>query len=386
LDAAESRLLAELHDRRATEKDAGLATTRWLARDARVPARVAKQRLSTALTLDRFLPAVADAFTEARIGFDHAQVFANVVNVRNADAFAVLAPQYLDTAANTDFYRWRADVRAAAELLDPDGTHDPASDLTRNRLHLSPTDGLLLLRGELVGDHALIAREAIEAKTDELFRQYSREREQFPDATIPPRATLGAMALVELLRQAQGIDADSSTGPRTDASIVIHADHAPEDPANPPETALAAAGQGTGPVVTTRDGQRLSKSTSAVLVCAALFQVLITSVTGTGVPIAETDGYQPNRAMRRQLRHRDGGCTFPGCGAKPDWCDAHHLEHWPAGPTALHNLTLLCRRHHRAVHRHGWTVTLGTDGWTTWTSPGGTTRPGQRHSRVRAGP
>jgi hypothetical protein len=215
----------------------------------------------------------------------------------------------------------RERVRAAAELLDPDGAHDPASDLTRNRLHLSPTDGLLLLRGELVGDHALIAREAIEAKTDELFRQYSREREQFPDATIPPRSTLRALALVELLRRAQGVDPDSSTGPRTDASIVIHADHAPEDPANPPETALAAAGQGTGPVVTTRDGQRLSKSTSAVLVCAALFQVLITSVTGTGVPLAETDGYQPNRAMRRQLRHRDGGCTFPGCAAKPEWCD-----------------------------------------------------------------
>src|SRR5688572_18585737 len=63
LGAAESRLLAELHERRATEQHAALATTRWLAREARVPANVAKRRLTTALTLDRFLPAVADAFT-----------------------------------------------------------------------------------------------------------------------------------------------------------------------------------------------------------------------------------------------------------------------------------------------------------------------------------
>ena len=91
LDAAEGRLLVELHERRATEQHAALATTRWLAREARVPAKAAKDRLSTALTLDRFLPAVADAFTEARIGFDHATVFAQVVNVRNAAALAVLS-------------------------------------------------------------------------------------------------------------------------------------------------------------------------------------------------------------------------------------------------------------------------------------------------------
>src|SRR5688572_4052437 len=70
LDAAEGRLLAELHERRSTERQAALATSRWLAREARVPAKVAKDRLSTALQLDRFLPAVADAFTEGRIGFD----------------------------------------------------------------------------------------------------------------------------------------------------------------------------------------------------------------------------------------------------------------------------------------------------------------------------
>ena len=74
------------------------------------------------------------------------------------------------------------------------------------------------------------------------------------------------------------------------------------------------------------------------------------------------------------------------CPSNRGKLNAHHIEHWPLGPTALHNLTLLCRRHHGAVHRHGWTVTLGDDGWTTWTSPGGTTRPGQRHGRTRAGP
>lgn len=63
--------------------------------------------------------------------------------------------------------------------------------------------------------------------------------------------------------------------------------------------------------------------------------------------------------QRRALWHRDRGCTYPGCSAPPWWTDAHHIEHWSdGGVTALSNLTLLCRRHHGAVHRHGDTATV----------------------------
>jgi hypothetical protein len=54
---------------------------------------------------------------------------------------------------------------------------------------------------------------------------------------------------------------------------------------------------------------------------------------------------------------RDGGCRFPGCDRPHSWCDAHHVVHWAdGGETAVRNLLLLCRPHHRAVHR-GFTVT-----------------------------
>jgi hypothetical protein len=65
-------------------------------------------------------------------------------------------------------------------------------------------------------------------------------------------------------------------------------------------------------------------------------------------------------AMRRAVAIRDRGCRFPGCDRPQGWCDAHHVVHWAdGGPTALQNLVLLCRRHHRMVHaRRGFSLRL----------------------------
>ena len=48
---------------------------------------------------------------------------------------------------------------------------------------------------------------------------------------------------------------------------------------------------------------------------------------------------------------RDGGCTYPGCSAPPQWTDGHHLIHWADfGVSDLQNGALLCGRHHTTVH------------------------------------
>jgi hypothetical protein len=63
--------------------------------------------------------------------------------------------------------------------------------------------------------------------------------------------------------------------------------------------------------------------------------------------------------MRRALVQRDGGCAHPGCAIPPEWCTAHHIVPWlDGGPTALHNLVLLCPHHHRMVHHSQWTIEM----------------------------
>jgi hypothetical protein len=62
------------------------------------------------------------------------------------------------------------------------------------------------------------------------------------------------------------------------------------------------------------------------------------------------------RSLLRVLRHRDGGCRFPGC-TRTRWVHAHHLIFWAdGGRTDAANLVLLCSAHHRFVHEGGWRI------------------------------
>jgi hypothetical protein len=67
-------------------------------------------------------------------------------------------------------------------------------------------------------------------------------------------------------------------------------------------------------------------------------------------------------AIRRALQRRDQGCRFQGCTAHK-YVDAHQIVHWAdGGETKMDNLVLLCRHHHRLVHKGGYAVRMTTRG------------------------
>ena len=80
-------------------------------------------------------------------------------------------------------------------------------------------------------------------------------------------------------------------------------------------------------------------------------------------------------ALRRALAARDGQCRFPGCAARR--CDARTTSGTGprAGRTALANLVLPCRRHHRAVHEEDFRVRVDAGGATTFLRPDGRPLP-----------
>ncbi|MCE3551591.1 HNH endonuclease [Pseudonocardia sp. RS11V-5] len=63
--------------------------------------------------------------------------------------------------------------------------------------------------------------------------------------------------------------------------------------------------------------------------------------------------------LRRAVTSRDGGCAHPGCDRPPSWCEIHHVIPWEhGGHTALGNLVMLCKAHHRQIHTTDWVVRL----------------------------
>lgn len=373
-DAAEAHTVAQLDDLRITDLRCGHATSKWLADRGGLPLGVARGRLTVAKQLARQLPDVDRALSEGRIGFDHARVLAEVVNDRNVEAMTPLLDDLIEASGGTVFADWRGHVVALAALLDADGGHDPAGDVARNTLTLSPSDGFMLGRFELTGEHALTVHDTLHAVADELFHQHSRDHAQFPELEVPGRPTLLALALEEVCRRALAVDRHSTKPPRVEATITLHAGAATE----------------TTPAVLwsihDRLGSPLPAATLPTFLCdPVMYAVLLDSL---GLP---KDLGRSSRtitpAQRRGLTVRDGGCTFPGCDSPAAWTDAHHILEWVAdvGPTDLSNLILLCRRHHRVAHRRGWSLEL-VDGWTRWCTPSGDARWGQRHHRQRAGP
>ncbi|ADP79052.1 HNH endonuclease signature motif containing protein [Pseudofrankia inefficax] len=78
----------------------------------------------------------------------------------------------------------------------------------------------------------------------------------------------------------------------------------------------------------------------------------------------------PTPALARLVRHQQTRCVFPGCGMPATRTDIDHVTaHAEGGATALDNLGLLCRHHHRAKHGGQWTLEQSKPGVFVWTSP-----------------
>jgi hypothetical protein len=127
------------------------------------------------------------------------------------------------------------------------------------------------------------------------------------------------------------------------------------------------AGAWTGPQTRAR--------IEAVLCDARISRALLDERGQVQSLIAVSD--QITAAQRKAVSARDRHCLAKGCHRPPAFCDVHHLDHRAdGGATTVHNLVLLCRRHHLAWHRG--TLRL-SDLHTPWLDPIGEELPAEHN-------
>jgi hypothetical protein len=116
----------------------------------------------------------------------------------------------------------------------------------------------------------------------------------------------------------------------------------------------------------------LSGHEAAALVCDAAVRRIVVDGRSTVLDYGQAVRTAPAE-LYNVLLARDQGCRWPGCDRPGSHCDAHHVVWFEdGGRTGVDNLVLLCRRHHRKLHRHhDWRAKLLPDGTLEITDPQG---------------
>jgi Domain of unknown function (DUF222)/HNH endonuclease len=216
------------------------------------------------------------------------------------------------------------------------------------------------------------------------YRDEGRRFEMHAELPAAQGATV-AQAIDRITATIPPMPGERATGPgaarRADALVALCSARLAADP--DPERATivlhARVGREAG-VVTAAEiegGGIAQRTVLERLLCAARIETVHEDATGRVIGVGRITRVPPAWLLR-QVRFRDKGCRFPGCGAR-GFTQAHHIVFWrDGGGTDLSNLALLCSWHHKLVHEYGWWIKGYAEGELRWYKPDGT--------RYRAGP
>jgi Domain of unknown function (DUF222)/HNH endonuclease len=328
LDAERARRLAEVERRGTWAIDGHLSVVSWLAARVRVGFGRASQQVKMSRAL-RVMPVTSDALGSGELSSEAAGL---LISAREAapEAFSEAEPMLVDAAEILPVREFRTAIAYWRQAADASAEEARARRIYEGRhLHVSPTiEGTVRIDGDLDPESGQTVLVALRAMQDAWARDGDEDRR-----TAPQRR---ADALTELCRTwLDRSDRPQVAGERPHVVVTVDLESLTGKLGKRSEL------EDTGPI-TPEMARRLA--------CDAGVSRVLTKGASEPLDVGRKTPVVPS-GMRRALVVRDGGCRFPDCGRPQSWCDAHHVEHWAdGGETALENLVLLCRPHHRAVH------------------------------------
>jgi len=283
------------------------------------------------------LPATAAMFTTAQLGLRHVEVIAEALRSPAAQRLSphVWAAAEEKLAEQAPAYR-PAELAVFAHdlisVLDQDGPGERDDESAQlNELHLSLRTGKL--KGQLDG----LTRELLATTLDALCLPRGPD----DNRSAPQRR---ADALGEICQQVlDSAQLPQTGGERPHLNIIIAL----------PELERRAR------AASLDFGSHLPPADLRMLACDARVVPVVLGGAGQPLDVGRARRTIPD-GLRRAIAARDRGCAKPGCGRPASWSEIHHLEAWEnGGDTAIHNCVMLCRFHHRLLHREsGWTVRI----------------------------
>jgi Domain of unknown function (DUF222)/HNH endonuclease len=376
LDAATARLLDLLREFDARGGwNAGFRNcAAWLSWRTGLGPGAAREHVRVSRALSS-LPRMAQAFAGGELSYAKVRAFTRVATPQTEER--LLAFGRAGTAEHVErlVRGWRRVDRQAE-------ARETARQHAGRELYVYPdADGTVIVQGRLTPEVGAVLKQALVAAREALYPSQKHPGQPTParsgNSPTMPQRQADALALLAESALHHGVDPGA---PADRYQVVVHVD-APVL-AEPEHSAPSAGPDGTSVPAGTfhpagqselEDGARVPAGTARRLACDASRVVMRHDRAGRLVEVAARTRTIP-LTLRRALLHRDGGCRFPGCGLP--FGQGHHIRHWAqGGPTKLSNLTLLCRRHHRAVHEEGYQVERLPDGELQFRLPNGRPLP-----------
>jgi hypothetical protein len=334
------------------ELDGAASAGGWLRARANLAPGAARALVREGRLLREALPETAQALAAGQITPAHVRVLTAVCekNTERRQAITDAEPVLVQAARELDPTGLRQVVDRWTCQVDPvTAAADDTDRFSARWLSVSRTfGGMVAIDGLLDPEGGTVLLTALDALTD---RAYDR----LDDRTPRQRR---ADALVEAARHVLDHGELPQTGGHR-PHLMLTIDH------------TVAQGSATAGAELDRAGPITAEAALRML-CDAQLTPLLVDDQGQPLDIGRARRTIPP-AVRRAVIARDTHCVFTGCDRPPQWCEVHHVQPWSqGGATALPNLVLLCRRHHRALHHDGFTLT-GTPGHTLATlRPDGT--------------
>ena len=332
-------------------REVGVASmSGWLVAATGTTRRDAGRRASLANTLAE-LPLLAAAMRAGEVPVEAARVIARALTPRTRRLFDIFTQaMFVDAAKYKPLDALAADVEHWLDVVDPDG---PApDDPTTDTLHAGTVGDRVLMRGDLSRETGMPLLAALE---EEMVKIRATEPTD-PDGGVVFRAVSNRRAAALANLCARGAAAPDSTTRREPAFIVIDDTTAAGVPRFELPDGTFVPARLARRWVTDADRLRLVFADAGSGATARF-------VDPDGNVVADLDlgrtARYANRAQRRALAARDGGCAFPGCDRPHRSCDAHHIVWWEhGGTTDLDNLVLLCRFHHVITHARLYRIAM----------------------------
>ena len=310
----------------------------------------AQRRLAVAETLVESLPGALRSLQSGAISYLHAMTLTEAVYGLDAEVATAVETRVLARAGEQSLANFKRSVaRAVASAAPARAEEDHQQGLAERRVCITPReDGMAELWALLPADGAAAVKAAIDALAAATATNDERSVDQRrADALVE----LGVAALHDpLLPKAQGMR--PSIQVTVAASTLLGLDEQPGELA------------GHGPIPATL-ARRIAADPTGT------WRRLITDpLTGQLLDYGHTT-YRPPRNLAEHVIARDQTCVFPNCRRPAHRCDLdHRIPASAGGDTSVHNLAVLCRRHHRAKHHAGWRTKRNQNaGDSHWTSP-----------------